>query len=173
VIKVEDPRDGGGVTRHFGPYFARDLRESAQSLFFQAINRTRGASASISGMPPADGLAWEAMMMARSRIVAAAARYRLSTFDVPFLALRDEAGLATEALRVRAPGFTAKLAIHPAQVPPILAAFAPAREVVDAARGIVTAFEGAGGAAIQVDGRMVDAPLYQSAKRVLRCAGAA
>lgn len=41
VIKVENPRDGGDVTRSLGPYFAEDLGETAQSLFFQSINRNK------------------------------------------------------------------------------------------------------------------------------------
>jgi crotonobetainyl-CoA:carnitine CoA-transferase CaiB-like acyl-CoA transferase len=51
VIKVENPRDGGDVSRHLGPYFARDLPASAQSLFFQAINRNKRSIALDLGDP--------------------------------------------------------------------------------------------------------------------------
>lgn len=39
VIKIENPRDGGDVTRSLGPYFNPDLDETTESLFFQALNR--------------------------------------------------------------------------------------------------------------------------------------
>lgn len=180
--KVEDPRDVVLVRSLLGPAAPPLLAviETARGLgCAEAIADAVGETGAL-GFGGADlaadlgcELAWEPMLAARSRIVAAAARYRLSSFDVPFLALDDAAGLAAEASRVRTLGFTGKLAIHPAQVAPIIAAFTPSPEAADAARRIVSAFESAGGKAIQVDGRMVDVPLYQSALRVLRRAGAA
>lgn len=41
VIKIENPHDGGDVSRSLGPYFQPDLPETAQSLFFQSINRNK------------------------------------------------------------------------------------------------------------------------------------
>ncbi len=41
VIKIENPRDGGDVTRSLGPYFDERLGETAESLFFQALNRAK------------------------------------------------------------------------------------------------------------------------------------
>ncbi|MEQ9814656.1 MAG: CoA transferase [Azospirillaceae bacterium] len=41
VIKIENPRDGGDVSRSLGPFFGVDLPESASSLFFAAINRNK------------------------------------------------------------------------------------------------------------------------------------
>src|SRR6187402_2352228 len=38
VVKIENPRDGGDVTRSLGPFFDKDLGEGAESLFFQALN---------------------------------------------------------------------------------------------------------------------------------------
>ncbi len=39
VIKIENPHDGGDVTRSLGPFFDADLGETTESLFFQALNR--------------------------------------------------------------------------------------------------------------------------------------
>jgi crotonobetainyl-CoA:carnitine CoA-transferase CaiB-like acyl-CoA transferase len=41
VIKIENPRDGGDVTRSLGPFFDKDLGAGAESLFFQALNRNK------------------------------------------------------------------------------------------------------------------------------------
>lgn len=39
VIKVENRADGGDISRMVGPYFHEQLPESAQSFFFQGLNR--------------------------------------------------------------------------------------------------------------------------------------
>lgn len=41
VIKIENPREGGDVTRQLGPYFAEGFEPTAASLFFQSINRNK------------------------------------------------------------------------------------------------------------------------------------
>ncbi|MBW6506717.1 MAG: CoA transferase [Rhodobacteraceae bacterium] len=41
VIKIENPREGGDVTRSLGPYFNDGMGKTAESLFFQAINRNK------------------------------------------------------------------------------------------------------------------------------------
>ncbi len=41
VIKIEDPRTGGDVSRTVGPYFGDHLPETAQSYFFQGLNRNK------------------------------------------------------------------------------------------------------------------------------------
>lgn len=41
VIKIENPREGGDVTRSLGPYFDEELGATAESLFFQSINRNK------------------------------------------------------------------------------------------------------------------------------------
>jgi len=41
VIKIENPHEGGDVTRGLGPYFDDGLGKGAESLFFQAINRNK------------------------------------------------------------------------------------------------------------------------------------
>ena len=41
VIKIENPRDGGDVSRAVGPYFDERLPETAQSIFFQGLNRNK------------------------------------------------------------------------------------------------------------------------------------
>ena len=72
--------------------------------------------------------------------------------------------------RSRRFGFTGASCIHPAQVPILNDLFAPTGEEVDAARRIVDALAAAekqGLGATAVDGRMVDAPVAENARRVL------
>lgn len=41
IVKIENPRDGGDVTRSLGPFFNKDLGAGAESLFFQALNSNK------------------------------------------------------------------------------------------------------------------------------------
>jgi citrate lyase subunit beta/citryl-CoA lyase len=84
---------------------------------------------------------------------------------------RDLDGLAAYAARGRRDGFTGMMAIHPAQVPVINAAFTPTAEEIAHARRLVElerAHPQAG--ALQLDGRMVDAPHLKAAQRLLALA---
>jgi citrate lyase subunit beta / citryl-CoA lyase len=81
---------------------------------------------------------------------------------------RDEAGLARSSAAARADGFTGRLAIHPAQVPVINAAFLPTSEETDWAGRVVAAFaEGGGAGVVGLDGKMLDRPHLIMAERTL------
>lgn len=67
-------------------------------------------------------------------------------------------------------GFTGKLCIHPDQVGPVHAAFAPSAEDAAWARRVVEAAEASKGAAVKIDGRMVDRAVILLAERVLALA---
>jgi crotonobetainyl-CoA:carnitine CoA-transferase CaiB-like acyl-CoA transferase len=51
VIKIENPRDGGDVTRSLGPFFDEKLGRDAESLFFQALNCNKKSVALDLGCP--------------------------------------------------------------------------------------------------------------------------
>jgi citrate lyase beta subunit len=112
------------------------------------------------------------MAYARGRVAAAAAVARIGCLDVPDLEFRDPEALRASAATAKRHGFTGKFAIHPAQVAPILAAFAPGTEEIERARRVVATFEAAGGAAAQLDGKMIDLPVVRAAREVLARAGA-
>jgi citrate lyase subunit beta/citryl-CoA lyase len=84
---------------------------------------------------------------------------------------RDEAGLRKRALQVRRAGFRGMLAIHPAQVEVINAAFSPTTEEVAAAQEIVDLFAAHPGAgAIGHKGAMLDRPHLARARALLALA---
>lgn len=81
---------------------------------------------------------------------------------------RDEAGLRTAANAARGDGFTGMLAIHPAQVPVINAAFAPTEAELAEAEAIVALFAANPDAGtLQLDGRMIDRPHLKQARALL------
>jgi citrate lyase subunit beta/citryl-CoA lyase len=81
--------------------------------------------------------------------------------------LDDEAALASAVARAKRMGFRAKLCIHPRQLAVVNQGFLPALEELVWARKIVAAVSESGGAAISVDGKMVDAPVIALAQRLL------
>ena len=80
--------------------------------------------------------------------------------------LDDEAALLADWARARAHGFGAKLCIHPKQVAPIHAALAPSAAELAWAERVLAAAQAAVGAAVQLDGRMVDKPVIERARRL-------
>jgi citrate lyase subunit beta/citryl-CoA lyase len=79
----------------------------------------------------------------------------------------DEERLRIDTLRARRLGYGGKLCIHPKQPAGVHAAFAPSEQEVAWARRVVEADAKSGGAAVQLDGRMVDAPVVLQARRTL------
>ncbi|WP_373356586.1 CoA ester lyase [Pseudoroseicyclus sp. CXY001] len=87
--------------------------------------------------------------------------------------IADLDGLARMASAARRDGFAGMMAIHPAQVAAINAAFSPSEAELDEARAIVAAFAGAEGrGAVQLGGRMLDRPHLAAAERLLASAEA-
>ena len=79
-----------------------------------------------------------------------------------------------ECLEAERDGFTAKMAIHPAQVPVINEAFTPSREAIERATAIVAAFAADGNpGVVGIDGQMYDRPHLKRAERLLQRARAA
>jgi citrate lyase subunit beta/citryl-CoA lyase len=85
-------------------------------------------------------------------------------------ALDDDARLAADTARARRFGFGAKLCIHPKQIAVVHRTFAPPAEQVAWAGRVLAAVQASGGAAVQVDGRMVDRPVVLQAEAILAAA---
>jgi len=79
----------------------------------------------------------------------------------------DDALLEADTRRALRFGFCAKLCIHPAQIATVHRALAPDAGALDWARRVVDADTEAGGAAVQLDGRMIDRPVVLQAHRTL------
>ena len=112
---------------------------------------------------------------ARQVMVVCARAVDIVALDTPFADFRDEEGLIRETEWVRSLGFKGKYLIHPGQVEPVNRIFRPTVEEVAYARKVSAAFDEAlaqGLGAVQVEGRMVDAPVAKRARRLLELAQA-
>ena len=83
-------------------------------------------------------------------------------------AIHDAERLRTETLSARRFGFGGKLCIHPKQVSVINQSFLPSPEEVTWARRVIDAASAAGGAALALDGAMVDRPIIARAEAILK-----
>lgn len=109
--------------------------------------------------------------MARSRVALAAAAEGLLAVDQVFVDIEDADGLEREAREARTLGYSGKMVIHPAQASVVHQAFAPTKEELERARRLVAAVEegdvGEGGV-LRFEGRMIDVPLIEQARRLLQ-----
>ncbi|HYC47183.1 MAG TPA: CoA ester lyase [Burkholderiales bacterium] len=82
--------------------------------------------------------------------------------------INDAQRVKDDAQRGKRMGFGAKLCIHPRQVTPVNECFQPTADEIAWAKRIVEAAAAANGAAVAVDGKMVDRPVILKAEAILR-----
>jgi citrate lyase beta subunit len=110
------------------------------------------------------------ILYARSHVVLAAAAAGRWAIDTPCLEIERGAVVRRDARIAASLGFAGKLVIHPSQVGPVHDGFRPtAAEIERATRTLAAADQmtGAGRGVAAVDGRMVDRPVVEAARRVL------
>lgn len=104
----------------------------------------------------------------RSLALFAAHAAGVAAIETVYPALKDADGLQAYAMRARRDGFSGMLAIHPAQLAIIHAAFTPSQDEIAWARRVVDAFAAnPERGALQIGDKMVDAPHLKQAHRIL------
>jgi citrate lyase subunit beta/citryl-CoA lyase len=164
-----DPARGLGV-----PLFA--MIETPAAIYaahaIAADPATRGLIAGLNDLAHElrlpGGMDRGAMSHAIQAIVLAARAGGVWCFDGVYNAIDDGQGFADEAAEGRRLGFDGKTLIHPSQVAPCNAAFAPSEREIAAAEALVAA---ATGGAQRHEGRMVEDMHVAAAKAMLERAG--
>jgi len=150
----------------FGLLSYRDPKSplAAMSWGAEDLSAALGASSKYD----ADGQLSCTYKLARSLCLAGAVAAGVLPVDGIFADFKDDKGLRAEAEAAAREGFTGKLAIHPAQVAIINAAFTPSKDEVAHAKAIAAAFDAEPDAGVlSVGGRMVDLPHLVQARRIL------
>lgn len=107
----------------------------------------------------------EALLHARSALVLASIAAGIAPpLDGVTTDLTSGEPAGSDAAYASRLGFAGKLCIHPVQITPVTSAFQPSEAQRRWARSVL---EGAAGGAATVDGRMVDAPVLERARRLL------
>jgi citrate lyase subunit beta/citryl-CoA lyase len=110
----------------------------------------------------------EQLLYFRSQIVfASRIGNLLSPVDGVSTTLDDPEQITRNTIRAKRLGFGAKLCIHPKQVAAVNAAFIPGEKDVEWAQRVVEGAAASHGAAVAVDGRMVDRPVILKAQEIL------
>jgi citrate lyase subunit beta / citryl-CoA lyase len=107
--------------------------------------------------------------------IAAARAYDLLVFDGVYNDIQNADGFASECRQSRAFGFDGKTLIHPSQVEPCNAIFAPAADAVAHARDVIAAFgdaANAGKGVLKVNGKMTELLHLAQARRLVAVAEA-
>ncbi len=112
---------------------------------------------------------WQPLLLARSELVL---RSRLCGVAAPIdgvTAALDNAGeVLADARRARDFGFGGKLAIHPNQIVSIRQGFGPSAAERAWAEAVLAKVEHHTGGASQVEGGMIDKPVLERARRIMR-----
>jgi len=109
----------------------------------------------------------DAMTAIRTEIVLACRHAGLAApIDGVSLEFNDPEQMQADARRARQLGFGGKLCIHPRQVAAVNAAFQPTADEQDWARRVLAAFDASHGAATALDGKMIDKPVVERARRI-------
>jgi len=115
------------------------------------------------------------LFYARCAVLHAARAAGIDAFDVVYPDVNDEAGFLKEVELIRRLGFNGKSLINPRQIELLHQAYAPSKEDVDYARRVIAAAEAAerdGLGVIALNGKMIDAPIVNHARRTLQRADA-
>lgn len=114
------------------------------------------------------------LFYARSQLVVASRAAGIEPpIDTVYPDFKDIEGLVADAKAVRQMGFQGKLAIHPGQIEPLNEVFTPTPEEISWAEKIVAVFdeeEAKGQAVFQVDGKMIEYPIANRARRIIALA---
>jgi citrate lyase subunit beta / citryl-CoA lyase len=155
---------------HMGTYVGASRRLAGLTWGGEDLSADVGAE----GNRLPDGSWTEPYRLARSLCLFGAAAAGVAAIDTVWTAFRDLDGLKAETEAARRDGFSARMAIHPAQVPVINAVFTPSPETVARARRIVEVFAANPGmGVVGMDGEMLDRPHLRRAERILAQALAA
>ncbi|TPG57110.1 CoA ester lyase [Roseomonas nepalensis] len=143
------------------PIAAADPRMAAMGIGGEDLATELGAT------PTADGLyVWAAHCIAACRMAGIAPVGSLGSLSN----LDDLEGYRAGLRRARALGFSAATCIHPAHVPIINEEYGATQEELDRARRLIAAFDTAlaqGSGAVAHEGRMIDLPIVERARRLL------
>jgi citrate lyase subunit beta / citryl-CoA lyase len=152
---------------HMGTYAGASQRLVGLTWGGEDLSADIGAETNRLG----DGSYTDPYRLARALCLFAASSAETAPIDSVYTNFKDMDGLKAEAEAAKRDGFTAKMAIHPAQIAIINAVFTPTEAAVARAQRIVDLFaDNPDAGVIGLDGEMLDRPHIRRAMRILAAA---
>ena len=103
----------------------------------------------------------------RAHVAMVCHAYGKEAVDTPWVAKDDLDGLNKDATNAKALGFTGKAVIHPNHVDCVNQVFVPSKDEILQAKRIVQKAEESVKGAFTLDGKMIDIPIIEKAKKLL------
>lgn len=116
------------------------------------------------------------LLFARSQVLFAARAAGINAVDTVFSNVADEEGFLREVRFIKQLGFDGKSVIQPSQIGIVHRVYTPTSEELRKALRVIEALkeaEGKGSGVVALDGRMIDKPVVERARRVIDLAHAA
>ena len=107
------------------------------------------------------------ILYVRSKLAIVCNAYGIDSIDTPFTMKDNEEGLEIDCMNALNLGFTAKSSIHPNHIEMINSVFAPSANQINQSLRIIKKAETEQKGAFSLDGKMIDAPIIEKAKKVL------
>lgn len=116
------------------------------------------------------------LLQARSQLLLAARAAGIDAIDTVYSDINNEEGFRKEVEHIKQLGFDGKSIINPRQIKIVNEVYTPTKKDIDKALKIIEAIEEAerkGSGVISLNGKMIDKPIVERAKRVIHLAKAA
>jgi citrate lyase subunit beta/citryl-CoA lyase len=116
------------------------------------------------------------LLAARSQVLLAARAAGIYALDTVYSDVNNEEGFANEVKLIKQLGFDGKSVINPRQIQPVHEIYAPSEKEIKKSLRVIAASEEAarkGSGVVSLDGKMVDKPIIERARRALTLAQAA
>lgn len=115
------------------------------------------------------------LLVARQQILIAARAAGIHAIDTVYSAVNDSEGFRNEVLMIKEMGFNGKSVINPRQIGIVHEVYTPALKEIRNAQMVLQAIESAeaqGSGVASLDGKMIDKPVVERARRTLELAEA-
>ncbi|MGB3367590.1 MAG: aldolase/citrate lyase family protein [Acidaminobacteraceae bacterium] len=165
-IEIGTTKMMAAIESPLGIVNAYEIATSSKRLIGIAI----GAEDFVTNMKTTRSLGGIELLSARSQILIAARAAGIYAIDTVFSDIENTDGFIEELKHIKQLGFDGKSVIHPSQIELVNNVFRPSEEEVDNAQRTLIAVEEAekiGLGVITVNGKMVDKPIIERAKRVI------
>lgn len=170
-IEVGSTRIIAGMETHTGVLNAREIATASKRIVAISIGG-EDFTASMKTTRSVEGME---MFYARNAILIAARAAGVQAIDTVFSDINNTEGLIEDTKLIKRLGFDGKYLIHPRQVEPVNNVFTPNEKEIQNAVRILKALEEANKknlGVVALDGKMIDAPVVDRAKRVIALAEA-
>ncbi len=149
----------------FNAYPSATASKRVNSVIFGAVDYTKDMRVKLTS----EG---DEQFYARAHVAVAARAAGCVAIDCPFVAFKDMEAFEKNTRFGRQLGYEGRMLIHPSQIEASHKIYTPAPEDVEWAKGVVKVFEeeglAKGAAAVTYQGKMVDTPVYDNARTILR-----